>query len=185
MNTPSLSMSLDHVSNSVWLLSVFPPAYQHGKWRRETLLLPPLHMCSRHRKHQAGLQRLSGYNPADAPQTVRAAVTPASLRQLPPFTQNPLLQQRPLVLWCAVTAGRWKNKKDWVCRLSSLGVRWYRERRLREGALSKTVVNVVFMRLLWKWRWEMPRGVCSLSGMTTQPRVVWKTKKMKIVKIMI
>lgn len=28
-------------------------AYQHGKWRRQALLLPTLHMCCRHREHPA------------------------------------------------------------------------------------------------------------------------------------
>lgn len=47
---------------------------QHSKWWWEALLLPPLHLCCRHREHPARLQWLSRHHPADAPATVRAVV---------------------------------------------------------------------------------------------------------------
>ena len=50
------------------------PADQHSEWRRQALLLPSLHMRSRHGKHSTGVQRLPGHHSANAPPAVRTAV---------------------------------------------------------------------------------------------------------------
>lgn len=47
---------------------------QHSEWRRQTLLLPSLHLRRRHREHPARLQRLPRHHPEDAPPPVRALV---------------------------------------------------------------------------------------------------------------
>lgn len=47
---------------------------QHSERRRPALLLPTLHLCSRHREYPPRLQRLSRHHPEDAPPPVWAFV---------------------------------------------------------------------------------------------------------------
>lgn len=70
------SMSLQSKRGSLICIVFLAPSTedQHSKRGREALLLPPLHLRRRHRKHPQGLQRLSRHHPADAPAAVRAVV---------------------------------------------------------------------------------------------------------------
>lgn len=56
-------------------------ADQHCERRRQTLLLPPLHLCRGHREHPAGVQRLPGHHPENAPAAVRTLVMGDCLHQ--------------------------------------------------------------------------------------------------------
>lgn len=50
-------------------------AYKHGLRRRQTLLLPTLYVCSRHRKHKACVQRLPWHHSTHASSPVRTVIT--------------------------------------------------------------------------------------------------------------
>lgn len=77
-NTHDTRVPIDHrsclIRNVLTLLLVFI-AHKYGQRWRQTLLLPALHVCRRHRKYQESVQRLPGHYPADAPAPIRAFVT--------------------------------------------------------------------------------------------------------------
>lgn len=52
----SSDIHLQHITLLTHTHIYFLPAYINGKWRWKTLLLSALHMCCRHREHQAGVQ---------------------------------------------------------------------------------------------------------------------------------
>lgn len=63
------------------VVSVSSSADQHCERRRQTLLLPPLHLRRWHREYPAGVQRLPGHHPENAPAAVRTLVMGDRLRQ--------------------------------------------------------------------------------------------------------
>lgn len=63
---------------------------KYRKRRRPSLLLPPFHMCSGHRKHPAGVQRLQRHHPENAPAAVWTLVI--SLTH-PPIRPKPQTNQ--------------------------------------------------------------------------------------------
>lgn len=68
-------------------VSFFSAEDKHSNWRWQALLLPPLHMCSGHRKHPQSVQRLSRHHSENASSPVwtlviRITVEPVVLNSL-------------------------------------------------------------------------------------------------------
>lgn len=67
----------DYFTSPLTSVPVLPfLADQHCEWRRQTLLLPPLHLRRGHREHPAGVQRLPGHHPENAPAAMQRSGPP-------------------------------------------------------------------------------------------------------------
>lgn len=70
----SSDFMLNASHKTAWCLIVSFSEDQHSQRGRTALLLPPLHLCRRHRKHPPRLQWLSRHHTEDASAAVRALV---------------------------------------------------------------------------------------------------------------